>query len=115
MHDSHPRTTKKCVGAHQIIMGLDDPFPLGEVEGVGTSYPGRARLCYKIRHNNKSGGKDIWHKNAGLVGNKIECFDKNLYNRYKNMSDQIKHECGIALRDFKPLEYYKKMAHPFMG
>ena len=22
-------------------MGLDDPFPLGEMEGVGTSYPGR--------------------------------------------------------------------------
>ena len=22
-------------------MGLDDPYPLGEIDGVGTSYPGR--------------------------------------------------------------------------
>ena len=32
------RTIKKRVGVSQIIMGLDDPFPLGEIEGVGTSY-----------------------------------------------------------------------------
>ena len=32
---------KKRVGVSQLIMGLDDPFPLGEMEGVGTSYPGR--------------------------------------------------------------------------
>ena len=28
-------------------MGLDDPYPLGEMEGVGTSYPGRV-LDYAI-------------------------------------------------------------------
>ena len=29
-------------------MGLDDPFPLGEIEGVGTSYPGRTDYAIEI-------------------------------------------------------------------
>ena len=46
-------------------MGLDDTFPLGEIEGVGTSYPGRV-LDYAV----ETGGftlqesKDIWCKNV---------------------------------------------------
>ena len=41
VHDSHTLDLlKKRVGVSQLIMGLDDPFPLGEMEGVGTSYPG---------------------------------------------------------------------------
>ena len=66
VHDSHTlELLKKRVGARQIIMGLDDPFPLGEVEGVGTSYPGRA-LDYAIKTGTITNqeGKDIWHKNV---------------------------------------------------
>ena len=46
-------------------MGLDDPFPLGEIEGIGTSYPGRT-LEYAIKNGDltESEGKDIWHKNV---------------------------------------------------
>ena len=46
-------------------MGLDDPFPLGEIEGVGTSYPGRV-LDYAIEIGviSDEEGKDIWNKNV---------------------------------------------------
>ena len=46
-------------------MGLDDPFPLGEIEGVGTSYPGRS-LDYAIETGmiTRTEGKEIWHKNV---------------------------------------------------
>ena len=46
------------------MMGLDDPFPLGEIEGVGTSYPGRI-LDYAVEINvlSEQDRKDIWHKN----------------------------------------------------
>ncbi len=32
---------KKRVGVDQIMVGLDDPYPLGEMDGVGNSYPGK--------------------------------------------------------------------------
>jgi aminocarboxymuconate-semialdehyde decarboxylase len=32
---------KTRAGASQIVAGLDDPYPLGEMEGVARSYPGR--------------------------------------------------------------------------
>ncbi len=56
---------KKRVGLSQIVMGLDDPFPLGEIDGVGTSYPGRA-LDYAIETGmiTQAEGKKIWHKNV---------------------------------------------------
>ena len=66
VHDSHTlELLKKRVGASQIIMGLDDPFPLGEIEGVGTSYPGRV-LDYAIEIGvlTEQDGKDIWCKNV---------------------------------------------------
>ena len=66
VHDSHMLDLlKKRVGASQIIMGLDDPFPLGEMKGVGTSYPGRV-LDYAIEIGalTEKEGKDIWHKNV---------------------------------------------------
>ena len=46
-------------------MGLDDPFPLGEIEDIGTSYPGRV-LDHAIKTGaiTKKEGKDIWHKNV---------------------------------------------------
>ena len=66
VHDSYTlELLKKRVGASQIIMGLDDPFPLGEIEGVGTSYPGRvldyARKTGIITEQEE---KDICHKNV---------------------------------------------------
>ena len=66
VHDSHTLDLlKKRVGASQLVMGLDDPFPLGEIEGVGTSYPGRV-LDYAIEIGviSDKEGKDIWNKNV---------------------------------------------------
>ena len=66
VHDSHTLDLlKKRVGLSQIVMGLDDPFPLGEIDGVGTSYPGRA-LDYAIETGmiTQAEGKNIWHKNV---------------------------------------------------
>jgi aminocarboxymuconate-semialdehyde decarboxylase len=46
-------------------MGLDDPYPLGEMEGVGTSYPGRV-LDYAVEIGvlSEQEGQDIWCKNV---------------------------------------------------
>ena len=66
VHDSHTlELLKKRVGASQIMMGLDDPYPLGEMEGVGTSYPGRV-LDYAVEIDilTEQQRKDIWHKNV---------------------------------------------------
>tara|TARA_B100001564_G_scaffold146936_1_gene123427 strand:- start:467 stop:1501 length:1035 start_codon:yes stop_codon:yes gene_type:complete len=66
VHDSHTLDLlKKRVGTNQIIMGLDDPFPLGEMEGVGTSYPGRV-IDYAIEIGiiTEKEGADIWCQNV---------------------------------------------------
>ena len=66
VHDSYTLDLlKKRVGASQIMMGLDDPYPLGEVEGVGTSYPGRV-LDYAVEIGvlSEQEGQDIWCKNV---------------------------------------------------
>ena len=66
VHDSHTlELLKKRVGTSQLIMGLDDPYPLGEIEGVGTSYPGRV-LDYatEIGVITEKEKKNIWHKNV---------------------------------------------------
>jgi aminocarboxymuconate-semialdehyde decarboxylase len=66
VHDSHTLDLlKKRVGVSQIIMGLDDPFPLGEVEGVGTSYPGRVvDYAHKIGILSKKESNNIWCGNV---------------------------------------------------
>ncbi|MDG1284027.1 MAG: amidohydrolase, partial [Flavobacteriales bacterium] len=66
VHDSHTLDLlKKRVGVSQIIMGLDDPFPLGEVEGVGTSYPGRVvDYAHKIGILSAKESNDIWCGNV---------------------------------------------------
>lgn len=66
VHDAYTlELLKKRVGASQIIMGLDDPYPLGEIEGVGSSYPGRS-VDYAVETGilTEQEGKDIWHKNV---------------------------------------------------
>ena len=46
-------------------MGLDDPYPLGEIDGVGTSYPGRVvDYALEIGVLNKNEVRNIWHKNT---------------------------------------------------
>ena len=57
-------------------MGLDVPFPLGEIEGVGTSYPGRV-LDYAIEIGilSEKEGDNIWCKNVlNWLGMKKEDF-----------------------------------------
>lgn len=53
------------VGTSQIVWGLDDPYPLGEMEGVGDSYPGKL-LDDAINANilNKAEQKQIYHDNV---------------------------------------------------
>ncbi len=66
VHDSYTlELLKKRVGSSQIMMGLDDPYPLGEMEGVGTSYPGRV-VDYAVQAGilTEDEGKDIWCKNV---------------------------------------------------
>lgn len=42
VHDAYTlQLLKTRTGAAQIVAGLDDPYPLGEMEGVARSYPGR--------------------------------------------------------------------------
>ncbi len=42
MHDAYAlELTIRRQGVDYIIAGLDDPYPLGEVDGVGDSYPGK--------------------------------------------------------------------------
>jgi aminocarboxymuconate-semialdehyde decarboxylase len=42
VHDSYTlQLIKTRAGVSQIVAGLDDPYPLGEMEGVARSYPGR--------------------------------------------------------------------------
>ena len=66
VHDTHTLDLlKKRVGSSQIIMGLDDPYPLGEVDGVGTSYPGRVvDYALGIGVLDKNEVRDIWYKNV---------------------------------------------------
>lgn len=66
VHDAYTlELLKKRVGASQVIMGLDDPYPLGEMEGVGTSYPGRV-VDYAVESGilTAQEGKDIWDQNV---------------------------------------------------
>jgi len=56
---------KKRVGVSQIIVGLDDPYPLGEMEGVGNSYPGRLiEDAVKQAVLNKEEAGKIWGDNV---------------------------------------------------
>ncbi len=52
-------------GVSQVLAGLDDPYPLGEMETVPGSYPGKVideALSEKII--NQKEFNDIWHKNV---------------------------------------------------
>jgi aminocarboxymuconate-semialdehyde decarboxylase len=55
----------KRSGVSQIIAGLDDPYPLGEMESVTDSYPGKV-IDDAINHNiiSLSEKNAIWHRNV---------------------------------------------------
>lgn len=66
VHDAYTlQLLKTRVGAGQIVAGLDDPYPLGEMEGVGRSYPGRVidfAVEAGILEQNES--DEIWSSNV---------------------------------------------------
>ena len=53
------------VGSDQIIAGLDDPYPLGEMEGVRNSYPGRV-IDFAVEANilTQKESNEIWYDNV---------------------------------------------------
>ncbi|MES2800081.1 MAG: amidohydrolase family protein [Bacteroidota bacterium] len=66
VHDSYTlQLLKTRVSSPQIIAGLDDPYPLGEMEGVGRSYPGRV-IDFAVEAGilTQQESEDIWHKNV---------------------------------------------------
>lgn len=66
VHDSYTLQLLKIrVGSAQILAGLDDPYPLGEMEGVANSYPGRVidfAVEAGILDQNES--DQIWYDNV---------------------------------------------------
>ena len=66
VHDPYTlQLLKHRVGVPQIIAGLDDPYPLGEMESVSNSYPGKviddAVKLYILTENDAA---NIWHDNV---------------------------------------------------
>jgi len=56
---------KHRVGTDQIIAGLDDPYPLGEMESVLDSYPGKVlEDAVQLNILSENEKKDIWSKNV---------------------------------------------------
>jgi len=52
-------------GVSQILAGLDDPYPLGEMETVPGSYPGKViDEALTVQVINQQDFNDIWHKNV---------------------------------------------------
>ena len=66
VHDSYTLQLLKIrVGASQIVAGLDDPYPLGEMEGVARSYPGRV-IDFAVEAGilSTQESKEIWFDNV---------------------------------------------------
>lgn len=66
VHDSYTlELMKRRVGAPQIVAGLDDPYPLGEMEGVANSYPGRViDFATEVGILTKREADEIWLDNV---------------------------------------------------
>jgi aminocarboxymuconate-semialdehyde decarboxylase len=66
VHDSYTlELLKKRVGPSQIVAGLDDPYPLGEMEGVANSYPGRViDFAVEVGILSQNESDDIWSTNV---------------------------------------------------
>lgn len=66
VHDAYTLQLLKIrVGAGQIVAGLDDPYPLGEMEGVRNSYPGRV-IDFAVEANilTQQESDQIWNNNV---------------------------------------------------
>lgn len=66
VHDSYTLQLLKIrVGAGQIVAGLDDPYPLGEMEGVKNSYPGRV-IDFAVEADilTQKESDEIWYDNV---------------------------------------------------
>jgi aminocarboxymuconate-semialdehyde decarboxylase len=66
VHDAHTlQLLKTRSGAGQIVAGLDDPYPLGEMEGVARSYPGRViDFAVEATILTKKEAEAIWCENV---------------------------------------------------
>jgi aminocarboxymuconate-semialdehyde decarboxylase len=66
VHDSYTlQLLKTRVGSDQIVAGLDDPYPLGEMEGVGNSYPGRViEFAVEAGILTQNESDEIWSSNV---------------------------------------------------
>lgn len=66
VHDSYTLQLLKIrVGSDQIIAGLDDPYPLGEMEGVANSYPGRViDFAVEVAILSQNEADRIWYDNV---------------------------------------------------
>ncbi|MFT5777983.1 MAG: aminocarboxymuconate-semialdehyde decarboxylase [Crocinitomicaceae bacterium] len=66
VHDSYTlQLLKTRVGSSQIVAGLDDPYPLGEMEGVANSYPGRViEFAVEVDILSQKEADDIWFANV---------------------------------------------------
>jgi len=66
VHDPYTlQLLKHRVGVPQIIAGLDDPYPLGEMESVPNSYPGRViDDAVELAILNKAEAALIWKDNV---------------------------------------------------
>jgi len=66
VHDSYTlQLLKHRVGSDQIVAGLDDPYPLGEMEGVANSYPGRViDFAIEAKILKQSEADAIWSENV---------------------------------------------------
>ena len=66
VHDSYTlELLKRRVGVSQIVAGLDDPYPLGEMEGVANSYPGRViDFAVQVDILTQRESDEIWRDNV---------------------------------------------------
>lgn len=66
VHDSYTlQLLKTRVGSSQIVAGLDDPYPLGEMEGVANSYPGRViDFAVEVDILTQQESDAIWYDNV---------------------------------------------------
>ncbi|MGB0915617.1 MAG: amidohydrolase, partial [Crocinitomicaceae bacterium] len=66
VHDSYTlQLLKTRVGSDQIVAGLDDPYPLGEMEGVANSYPGRViDFAVEVDILKQAEADKIWYDNV---------------------------------------------------
>lgn len=66
VHDPYTlQLLKHRVGVPQIIAGLDDPYPLGEMESVANSYPGKViDDAVKLNIISAEDSNNIWNANV---------------------------------------------------